>query len=223
MGTKRSPILPKSQTPLPPALPLPHHSPAPRLPLPRRTVTPLPGPIPAPVAAPPPAPAPAPTPVLPTSAGTQFAPAPAEPLLDELKALSQITPPDRVRRIAARLAAVLNDPGSLGCYIATLSKVVAGTLSRDKLLAAYKAGLKAVGKARSAGAIFQWTLANYTPPPKPSEVRYYQQPSAISPQPPTEAELQGLRDMIAGKGQFTAAALQRVHELKLLGIDLMQG
>ena len=99
--------------------------------------------------------------------------------------------------------------------------MVAGTLSRDRVISAYKAGLGAVGKARSAGAIFMWHLANYVPPPRPSEIRYYQQPSAIPPQPPTEAELQGLRDMLAGKGQFTAAAMQRVHELKLLGIDLM--
>jgi hypothetical protein len=144
-------------------------TPAPTPPLPA-TSTPLPvstpilAPNPAPVAAPPIHRPPAPT----QSVG------PVMPLLDELKSVGPGTAPGEVRRIAARLCAALCDPGSLGGYIATISKVVAGTLSRDRLISAYKAGLGSVGKARSAGAIFQYTLANFVPPPKPSKVRYYQ-------------------------------------------------
>ena len=165
---ERNVVVSPTQIPDASALPLLCPTPAPALPA-APTLTP----IPAPVAVTPTVPVPAPTPTLPTSVGTQ-PPTPAEPLLDELKALGPTTPPDQVRRLAARLCAALHDPGSLGGYITAIGKVVAGTLSREKLIVAVKAGLKAVGKARSAGAIFMWTLANYMSPPKPSEVRYYQ-------------------------------------------------
>ena len=165
---KRNVVSP-TQIPDAPAPPVPPPLPRPALPLPTPTLAhDL-----APVAAPPLPRPPAPTPALPTSVGTQ-APTPVMPLLDELKTLSPTTTPGEVRRLAARLAAALHDEGSLGGYISVLSKVVAGTLGRDRLLSAYKAGLKSVGKAARAGAIFMWHLSNYTPPPKPSEVRYYQ-------------------------------------------------
>ena len=140
--------------------------------------TPVLAPNPAPVAAAPVPPAPAPITTLPASVGTQ-APITVQPLLDELKTLGPGTTPGDVRRLAARLCAVLCDPGSLGGYVATLSKVVAGTLGRDRLIAAYKAGVNAVGKAQRPGALFMWYLANWTPPPKPSEIRYYQTPSPV--------------------------------------------
>ena len=172
-------------------------APVPPAPLPRPALppaTPVLAPMTPPVASPTPAPAPAPittlpisgpdvglsrtsgpmpTPGLEISVGTQ-APTTVQPLLDELKALGPGTTPGDVRRLAARLAAALQDPGSLGGYIAAIGKVVAGTLARDRLIAAYKAGLGSVGKAQRPGAIFQYTLANFTPPPRPSEIRYYQ-------------------------------------------------
>jgi hypothetical protein len=148
--------------------------PATPLPLPRAgqppappDSTPLPAPTPAHVAASATPPATTPTP----------ASGPVRPLKEELAAVGPTTTPGDVRRLAARLCAALHDAGSLGGYIAAICKVVAGTLSRDRLLAAYQAGLKSVGKAARPGAVFQWTLANWTPPPKPSEIRYYQTPS----------------------------------------------
>ena len=100
------------------------------------------------------------------------------PLLEELQAVGPTTSPEQVRRLAARLCTALNDPGSLGGYIAVLAKVVAGTVSKACLIAAYKAGLGAVDKVRKPGAIFQWTLHNWTPPPLPSQIRYHQQRTA---------------------------------------------
>jgi hypothetical protein len=100
------------------------------------------------------------------------------PLLEELQAIGPTTSPERVRRLASRLAQALHDPGSLGCYISVLAKVVAGTVSKACLIAAYKAGLGAVDKARKPGAIFQWTLHNWTPPPLPSQIRPYNQARA---------------------------------------------
>ena len=49
-------------------------------------------------------------------------------------------------------------PGRLGGYIAVLSKVVGGTLSREQLLAAYKAGLQSVGRADRPALYFNTRL-----------------------------------------------------------------
>ena len=144
----------QSRPATPPPLPRPAPPPA----------TPFLAPNPAPVASQSTPPAVTPTPT----------PGPVRPLKEELAAIGPTTTPGDVRRLAARLAAALCDPGSLGGYIAAIGKVVAGTLSRDRLLAAYQAGLRSVGKAQRPGAIFQYTLANWTPPPRPSEIRYYQ-------------------------------------------------
>jgi hypothetical protein len=99
------------------------------------------------------------------------------PLLEEIQAVGATTSPEQVRRLASRLAAALYDPGSLGCYISVLAKAVAGTVALPCLIAAYKAGLGAVDKAQRPGAIFMFTLRNFTPPPLPSQIRYYQQRS----------------------------------------------
>ena len=142
-----------------------------------RPATPPPLPRPAPPPATPflaPNPAPVASQSTPPSETPTPTPGPVRPLKEELAAIGPTTTPGDVRRLAARLAAALCDPGSLGGYIAAIGKVVAGTISRDRLLAAYQAGLKSVGKAQRPGAIFQYTLANWTPPPRPSEIRYYQ-------------------------------------------------
>ena len=99
---------------------------------------------------------------------------PVRPLLEELQTVGPTTTPERVRRLASRLSQALQDVASLAFYIATISRVVAGVLPLPCLLAAYKAGVAAVGKARKPGALFCWYLRNWTPPPKPSEIRYYQ-------------------------------------------------
>jgi len=105
----------------------------------------------------------------------------AEPVADEIKAVGPGYTPEQTRRLATRIATALGDVGSLGFYIATIAKVITGTISRDCLIAAYKAGVGAVGKAQKPGAIFVWTLNNYVPPPKPSEIRYHQQRTVVNP------------------------------------------
>jgi hypothetical protein len=116
----------------------------------------------------------------PTPINAQAPTAPVPPLLEELQTIGPDTTPATVRRLASRLCAILHDPGSLGFYIATLGKVVAGTLSVPCLLAAAKAGIGSVGRAQRPGALFCFTLNNYVQPPLPSQVRYYQAPSTAA-------------------------------------------
>lgn len=165
---------------------------------------------------------------------------PAKPLPDELRALPGADP-DRVRRVACRLAAWLADPGSLGYYLSVLAKVAAGgdPDALERLMAAYRAGTRAKGSARRAGAIFAWTHANWVRPPRPSEIRYYQTPTTqcansappslatvtpgepvAEPPPPMdrEAEIRELRIM-AGDARHP---FQRVAQARLveLGVEL---
>lgn len=185
----------------------------------------------------PPPPAPRPTgepttPVTPMPASTATstapgvptpipAPIPAEPLLDALKAIPGATP-DRVRATACRLAAWLDDQGSLGFYIATLARVAASgdPDSLARLLAAFAAGSRAKGSARRAGAVFAWAYANWVRPPRPSEIRYAPQqrsvPATQQGPPPLdrEAELRELRIMAGDdRHPFQAVARARLAEL----------
>jgi pyruvate/2-oxoglutarate dehydrogenase complex dihydrolipoamide acyltransferase (E2) component len=160
------------------------------------------------------------------------------PLLEELQAVGPATSPEQARRLASRLAQALHDPQSLGCYISVLARVVAGTLSLPCLIAAYKAGVGAVNKARKPGSIFMWTLTNWVPPPLPSQVRYYQQathppapagspapsatatPTPVEPALTQEAEVATLRDIAASRSPFARVAAKRL--LAEFGIDLSQ-
>lgn len=111
---------------------------------------------------------------------------------------------DQVRQTAWRVAHALNDTGSIGFYLMVLAQVVAGTVTVEQVVAAFQAGKGAVGKARSAGAIFTWTLRNYQPPPKPSQINQpqYHRAAVHIPEPAVtplsrDEEVAQLREWLA--------------------------
>ena len=145
----------------------------------------------------------------------------ASPLIDDLKAVPGAAP-DFVRRTAFRLAAFLGDLGSAGYYLSILARVAGGEVgSLERLLAAYAAGSKAKGSARKPGAVFCWAFSNWTRPPKPSEIRYYQTPSSSPskmPEPPAMTvaeEIAELRAILAQPrpSPFATSARRRLVEL----------
>ena len=141
----------------------------PPLPPPPRPAPPPTVPIlahdPAPVAA---------TPTVPAYAPTQ-SPAPPRPLKDEFKTLPG-SPPERVRELAWRTAHRFGDQTSIGFYIMVLTLVSTGAAPVDRLLAAYGAGEKSIGKAMRSGAIFCSVWSGWRPPILPSSIQpHYRQ------------------------------------------------
>jgi hypothetical protein len=109
------------------------------------------------------------------------------PILEELKAIGPASNPAQVRRVAWRLANHLRDVASVAYYLTILAQVVAG-VAVERLVAAFMAADRAVGKVRKPGAIFATTWASWQPSPLPSQVRYYQQPSH-PPAPPVVSDV----------------------------------
>ena len=158
---------------------------------------------------------------------------PLRPLNEELKTIPGADQ-SRVRAIAWRLAHHLTDLASVAFFVLVLGRGAAGSAPVERLLAAFRAGSKAKGRAQKPGAIFAWTWKNWQPPPKPSEINrpvYYR---AASPAPATvqvmlsphtpdpssevplsrEAEVAELQEILSNpRHPFARVARQRLAEL----------
>ena len=216
----QSPILPAAQPPAPPAV---------KSPAPAQSPTPLVAQSPAP-------------PVAPDVRLENNDRNVVRPILEELKAVGPTSTPDQVRRVAWRLAHHLQDVASVAYYITILAQVVAG-VAVERLVAAFKAADRAVGKVRKPGSIFATTWASWQPKVLPSEINrptYFQAdrvgiPATDPPAPPPlspapvaqeqvvlsrEAEVAELQGIIANPGHpFRRVAVKRLAKL---GIDLTQ-
>jgi len=146
-------------------------APAPTTPLPPSTTplpasTPILAPTPAPVAAVPLLPAPGSTP----------AQGHVRPLKEVLAGLPG-SDDQAIRSAAWRLAHHLRDIASVAFFMKCLQLVAMGGTPVARLLAAFTVADKTKESARKPGALFCSIWNSYQPPPKPSEIRYYQTPS----------------------------------------------
>ena len=167
----------------------------------------LPGDAASPGPSPGPAPAPRPS-------------APVRPLLEELKALPGADEP-RVRSLAWRLAHYLADVASVAFFATVLRLVAAGTAPLERLLDAFRVADRSRGKARKPGAIFASAWSSWQPPPLPSAIRSYQQPTAAAvpdpPEPPPMDRAREIRELIImandPRHPFRRVARDRLAEL----------
>ena len=88
------------------------------------------------------------------------------PLADELKTIPGADQ-SRVRVVAWRIAHHLTDLASVAFFTLVLGMVAAGSVPVERLLAAFRAGSKAKGRAQKPGAIFAWT---WNKQPSPEDV-----------------------------------------------------
>jgi DNA-binding MarR family transcriptional regulator len=137
---------------------------------------------------PPALPAPDPMPMTPLAAPAVQGDQPLQPLPEALKAIPGASPA-AVRQTGWRIAHVLDDASSIGFYIGVLAQVVAGTVSVEAVLAAFKTASEARGNVRSRGALFTWYLRNYQPAPKPSQInrpQYHRAAASLVSEPAME-------------------------------------